>query len=155
MPNVLGVWSSPITRATTVRVQIRKVYRGHAKQVTHAIRGQGSRLMNYTGKLLIVVDEDIDVFDDEAVEWVLSCRVNAEAGDVQIAHGCIGSMLDPSIPIQSRDIMKYGQGKWSPVFIDATIDWELCLWLGRERMTLFDRLDSRDKRATPCCVSFV
>jgi UbiD family decarboxylase len=123
MPNVLGVWSSPITRATNIRVQIRKIYRGHAKRVTHAV--WGSHLMNYTGKMVVVVDEDIDVFDDEAVEWALAYRVNAEAGDVQIAHGCIGSMLDPSIPFESRDILKYGQGKWSPVFIDATIDWEL------------------------------
>ncbi len=123
LPNILGVWSSPITRATTVRVQIRKIYRGHAKQVAHAI--WGSHLMNYTGKLVLVVDEDIDVFNDESVEWALAYRVNAEAKDVQIAYGCIGSMLDPSIPFESRNIIKYGQGKWSPVFIDATIDWEL------------------------------
>ncbi len=123
MPNVLGVWSAPITRATNVRVQIRKIYRGHAKRVAHAI--WGSHLMNYTGKQVVVVDEDIDVFDDEAVEWALAYRVNAAANDVQIAHGCIGSMLDPSIPFDARDILKYGQGKWSPVFIDATIDWEL------------------------------
>lgn len=123
MPNVLGVWSSPITRATNIRVQIRKIYRGHAKRVAHAI--WGSHMMNYTGKLVIVVDEDIDVFDDSAVEWALAYRVNAEAGDVQIAHGCIGSNLDPSIPVESRNAKKYGQGKWSPVFIDATVDWEL------------------------------
>ena len=55
----------------------------------------------------------------------MAYRVNAEAGDVQISHGCIGSMLDPSIPFESRNIIKYGQGKWSPVLIDATIDWEL------------------------------
>lgn len=123
LPNILGVWSAPITRATTIRVQIRKTYRGQAKQVAHAV--WGSHLMNYTGKQVVVVDEDIDVFDDEAMEWALAYRVNAEAGDVQIAHGCIGSMLDPSVPLPSRNILKYGHGKWSPVFIDATIDWEL------------------------------
>ena len=123
LPNILGVWSSPITRATTVRVQIKKIYRGQGKQVAHAI--WGSHMMNYTGKIVIVVDDDIDVFSDEAVEWALAYRVNAEAGDVQIAHGTIGSMLDPSIPFESRNIIKYGQGRWSPMLIDATIDWEL------------------------------
>ena len=77
------------------------------------------------GKMVVVVDEDIDVFDDEAVEWALAYRVNAEAGDVQIAHGCIGSMLDPSSPLEERDTVKYGQGAWSPVLLDATIDWNL------------------------------
>lgn len=123
LPHILGVWSPPITRGTTIRVQIRKIYRGQAKQVAHAI--WGSHLMNYTGKLTIVVDEDIDVFNDEAIEWALAYRVNAEMGDLEIAHGCIGSNLDPSVPIASRDSVKYGVGKWSPVFIDATINWEL------------------------------
>jgi UbiD family decarboxylase len=120
---ILGVWASPITRATTLRIQIRKTYRGQAKQIAHAI--WGSHMMNYTGKIIIVVDEDIDVFDDEAVEWAIAYRVNAELGDIEVAHGCIGSMLDPSVPLLLRDIVKYGHGKWSPVLIDATINWEL------------------------------
>ncbi len=123
LPYILGVWASPITRGTTIRVQIHKIYRGQAKQIAHAI--WGSHMMNYTGKNVIVVDEDIDVFDDEAMEWAIAYRVNADMGDIEISHGCIGSMLDPSVPLSSRDIVKYGQGKWSPVLIDATINWEL------------------------------
>ncbi len=123
LPFVRGVWAAPITRGTTIRVQIEKLYRGQAKQIAHAI--WGSHMMNYTGKNVIVVDEDIDVFDDEAVEWAFAYRVNADMGDIEIAHGCIGSMLDPSVPLSSRDIVKYGQGRWSPVLIDATINWEL------------------------------
>jgi len=85
----------------------------------------GSHLANYTGKMVIVVDEDIDVYDENVVDWALAYRVNAETGDVQIGHGGIGSMLDPSIPLPLRDIWKYGQGTWSPVLIDATVDWNL------------------------------
>ena len=120
---ILGVWTSPITRATILRIQIRKTYRGQAKQIAHAI--WGSHMMNYTGKMIIVVDEDINVFNDEAIEWALAYRVNAELGDIEIVHGCIGSALDPSIPLSSRDTVKYGHGKWSPVLVDATINWEL------------------------------
>lgn len=123
LAKILGVWASPITRGTDIRVQIETTYRGQARQIAHAI--WGSHLMNYTGKLLIVVDEDIDVFSDEAVEWALAYRVNAARGDVEIAHGCIGTNLDPSIPLNERDSVKYGHGTWSPVFLDATIDWNL------------------------------
>jgi 3-polyprenyl-4-hydroxybenzoate decarboxylase len=59
------------------------------------------------------------------VEWALAYRVNAARGDVEIAHGCIGTNLDPSIPLNERDSVKYGHGTWSPVFLDATIDWNL------------------------------
>ncbi len=123
VPNVLGVWSKPLNRCTTIRVQIKKIYRGHAQQVAHCIWGSG--MMNYTGKLVIVVDQDIDVFDDDAVDWAMAYRINADLGDIMICHGSIGSMLDPSVPLHLRDSVKYGQGKWAPVLLDATINWEL------------------------------
>ena len=34
-------------------------------------------------------------------------------------------MLDPSVPLSQRNVVKYGQGKWARVFVDATINWEL------------------------------
>jgi 4-hydroxy-3-polyprenylbenzoate decarboxylase len=120
---ILGVWSGTLGRGTNLKIQIRKTHRGHAKQIARAV--WGSHLALHYGKLIIVVDEDIDVFDDNVVDWAVAYRVNAERGDVQIAHGGIGSMLDPSIPLQERDIVKYGVGKWSPLLIDATVDWNL------------------------------
>lgn len=123
VPNILGVWNVPVTECTNTRVQIRKIYRGHAKQVANAIWGSG--ISNYLGKLVIVVDEDIDIYDDEAMEWALAYRVNAAMGDISFFPGTIGSMLDPSIPLKERNIVKYGQGIWTRVLIDATINWEL------------------------------
>jgi UbiD family decarboxylase len=120
---ILGVWSGILARGTNIKIQIRKAYRGHAKQIAHAV--WGSHMALHSGKLIIVVDEDIDVFDHQAVDWALAYRMNAERGDVQIARGCIGSMLDPSSPLEERDTVKYGQGAWSPVLLDATIDWNL------------------------------
>ena len=120
---ILGVWSSPLARATILRVQIKKTYRGEAKQIAHAI--WGSNVALYSGKIVIVVDEDIDVFESDAVDWAIAYRVNADMGDIQFAPGCIGSALDPSIPLNKRDIEKYGQGTWSRILIDATIDWNL------------------------------
>ncbi len=123
MPNITVVWGSPITCLTNLRIQIDKIYRGHAKQVAAAFWGlSGSQ---YIGKNLIVVDKDIDIFDDEAVEWAMAHRTNAEMGDIQFFSGTIGSVLDPSVPLPQRNPMKYGQGKWTRVFIDATVNWDL------------------------------
>lgn len=121
VPNVLGVWRGKWPEI--IRVQIRKSYRGHAKQVAMAL--WGSSFANYAAKHVIVVDEDIDIFDWEAIEWALAYRVNAAMGDISFFSGTVGSMLDPSVPISERNSVKYGHGKWTRVLIDATINWEL------------------------------
>lgn len=121
VPNVTGVWRGKWPEL--LRVQIRKSHRGHAQQVAAAL--WGCHLGNYAGKHLIVVDDDIDIHDWEAIEWALCYRVNAALGDITIFPGTSGSMLDPSVPAEERDSVKYGHGKWSRVLIDATINWEL------------------------------
>ena len=55
----------------------------------------------------------------------MAYRVNAGMGDVILFPGTIGSMLDPSVPLEQRNIFKYGQGKWTRMLIDATKNWEL------------------------------
>ena len=123
VPNVTGVWGPLVTCNINLRVQIDKIYRGHAKQVAAAFWGLGGSAE--TGKNLIVVDKDIDIFDDDAVEWAQAYRTNADMGDIQFFKGTIGSSLDPSVPLAQRNPMKYGQGKWTRLFIDATVNWEL------------------------------
>jgi 4-hydroxy-3-polyprenylbenzoate decarboxylase len=122
VPNITGVWGSAITSLMNLRIQIDKLYRGHAKQVAAAVWGLGSQ---NKGKNLIVVDKDIDIFDDEAIEWAMAWRTNAEMGDIQFFRGTIGESLDPSTPFDQRDPMKYGAGKSTRVFIDATVNWDL------------------------------
>ncbi len=121
VPNVLGVWRGKWPE--TMRVQIRKSHRGHAQQVANTL--WGASISNYAAKNLIVVDEDIDIFDMEAIEWALAYRVNAAMDDISFFSGTSGSMLDPSVPLEQRDAVKYGHGKWTRVLIDATINWEL------------------------------
>ncbi len=122
VPNITGVWGSRINALANLRIQIDKIYRGHAKQVAAALWGLGAQ---NRGKNLIVVDKDIDIFDDEAVEWAMAWRTNAEMGDIQFFRGTVGAVLDPSIPLAQRDPMKYGTGKWTRVFIDATVNWDM------------------------------
>jgi len=77
------------------------------------------------GKNVVVVDKDIDIYSDEAMEWAMAYRTNAAMDDIQFFKGTIGSMLDPSVPLADRDNVKYGQGKWTRVLIDATVNWDL------------------------------
>ena len=123
VPNVTGVWGSPITTQANVRVSINKIYRGHAKQVAAVL--WGTIASQTAGKNLIVVDKDIDVFDIDAVEWAMAYRTNADMGAIQFFSGTPGGLLDPSTPLSEKDTMKYGQGKWTRMFIDATVNWDL------------------------------
>ena len=123
VPGIVDVWSPPVTCATHVRVRIRKIYRGQAQQVANAIWGMWSA--GWFFKHVVVVDEDIDIRDDEAVEWAIAYRVNAGMDDVLFFKRTFGSLLDPSVPLGERDVMKYGQGKWTRVLVDATKNWEL------------------------------
>lgn len=123
VPNILGVWGSPAANLTNLRVQIDKAFRGHAKQVAAAI--WGSRINTSFGKNIVVVDKDIDIFDDEAVEWALAYRTNAAMEAFQFFSGTAGGVLDPSVPLPQRNIAKYGAGKWTRVLIDGTVNWDL------------------------------
>jgi 2,5-furandicarboxylate decarboxylase 1 len=46
-------------------------------------------------KLILVVDEDVDIFDEDEVWMAVSCRIQADQ-DVQIIRNLKGSPLDPS-----------------------------------------------------------
>ena len=63
-------------------------------------------------KRVVVVNEDIDVHDAEAVEWAIATRVQPDR-DVIVIPGCRGSSLDPS-----RSERDDTTAKW---IIDATI----------------------------------
>jgi 2,5-furandicarboxylate decarboxylase 1 len=47
-------------------------------------------------KLVIVTDDDIDIFDPDELDWALTFRVQADQ-DVIIVSGARGKHIDPSI----------------------------------------------------------
>lgn len=68
-------------------------------------------------KHVVVVDEDIDIYDPHDVEWAIATRFQADK-DLVILEGQPGSSLDPSaahVPGQKMRTTKVG--------IDATIPW--------------------------------
>ena len=55
----------------------------------------GAFTANPVLKQVVVVDDDVDPFDDEQVEWAIATRVQADR-DVLVIPGASGSTLDPS-----------------------------------------------------------
>jgi len=88
-------------------VSIRKQHPGDGKNAIMAAFGAHTSM-----KQVIIVDEDIDVFDDRDVEWAVATRFQADRGLV-VLDGVRGSSIDPS----SQD------GITSKVGIDATRPW--------------------------------
>lgn len=78
-------------------VKIDKLFKGHPQQVMDAL--WGSTYARY--KHVIVVDEDIDIWDYNSVHWALSTRVLADR-DVNILPRRAGQWLDPAIPLREK-----------------------------------------------------
>src|SRR5215813_3206259 len=91
VPNVTAV-HVPLsgTSSFTAYVAIRQSRPGEAKHVIPIALGVDHYL-----KLVIVVDDDIDVFDESDVLWAIATRMQADRDLVTIA-GSLGAMLDPS-----------------------------------------------------------
>ena len=91
IPNVRGV-HVPLsgTSSFTAYVAIKQSRPGEAKHVIPIVLGVDHYL-----KLVIVVADDIDVFDESDVLWAVATRMQADRDLVTIA-GSLGAMLDPS-----------------------------------------------------------
>lgn len=90
-----------------VIVSIRKRYPGQAKKVMFAIWGMGQLMFS---KIVVVVDDDINIHDRKAVIWALSTRIDPDR-DVIIIPGTVTDSLDHPSPL-----FNYG----SKMGIDAT-----------------------------------
>jgi 2,5-furandicarboxylate decarboxylase 1 len=64
----------------------------------------------------VVVDDDIDVFNGEQVEWAIATRVQGDR-DVMVIPGARAKPLDPSLPVMPPGVVPTG----AKVGIDATI----------------------------------
>ena len=87
-------------------------YFGNVRQVIDTIFGS-----MHTVKWIIVVDDDIDIYDRGQVEWALATRVQPHRDIIVSDDRCAGMMLDPSIPLEMR---KYPLVQGSRIGIDAT-----------------------------------
>jgi UbiD family decarboxylase len=107
LPNVRAVHVPHTTcGAFMAIISMKKTAEGEPQMAMMAT--MGTEL--YT-KYVIVVDEDIDIFDMNDVMWAIATRVRAEK-DITLVHGAKSAILDPTSDPQTFTLTKMG--------IDAT-----------------------------------
>jgi len=111
-------------------VKIKQTYQAQARQIAAALwSGPASEELF---KLVMVVNDDIDIYNQSMVNWAFNYRVNPKE-DLVIFPGSRGGHLDPSSPIADRDELGLGTGRWNRLLIDAT--WDLSQrgsWFGKK-----------------------
>jgi len=86
-------------------ISIRKQREGDGKTAILAALG-----LNKDLKHVVIVDEDVDIFDPQEIEWAVTTRAQASM-DFTIVEGALGSSLEPSHDLR---------GVTDKVGIDAT-----------------------------------
>ena len=127
LPNVIAVHVPHRTcGAFLAIIKMKKSSQGEPQQAIMAALGT-----EFYTKYIIVVDEDVDIFDMSDVMWAVATRVKAEK-DIVFIPGAKGAILDPTSDPETFTVTKMG--------IDATKP------LGRdfaERLTISDEQRER------------
>ena len=107
LPNVTGV-HVPLSTvgALMAVVQMKKTAEGQPKQAIMAALGT-----EFYVKIVVVVDEDVDIFNLSDVMWAVATRTRANQ-DMTLIHGAMGAILDPTSDPENHTLTKVG--------IDAT-----------------------------------
>jgi 2,5-furandicarboxylate decarboxylase 1 len=115
----------------TVYVSIEKKNEGQGKNAILAVLGAALYM-----KHVIVVDHDIDIFNDQRVQWAVGTRCQADR-DVMIISNVGGSDLDPS---DAND------GVTAKMGIDATAKPRSDSFTPKHQIPkdVFDQLDLKD-----------
>lgn len=124
VPEVKGVWGfvyggqpGPFTV-----ISIKQRYTGHAKQAL--LVAAGSRAGAYGGKMVVVVDDDVDISNPGEVIWAMSTRCDPREG-IDIVKNVWASVCEPVISPMDRDTKGYVTDR---VLIDACRPYQ---WLDR------------------------
>ncbi|MDY6864196.1 MAG: UbiD family decarboxylase [Thermodesulfobacteriota bacterium] len=116
VPGITGLWMDPEGVISNVFISIDNQFYGHAKWVASALWA----VAPFYGKMVVVVDSDVDVYNPKKVNSAIAFRFQAERGLV-INKGNIGG-LDPSVDpdVLEKTILT----KWDKVLLDATWPFE-------------------------------
>jgi UbiD family decarboxylase len=130
LPNVIAVHVPHRTcGAFLAIVKMKKTAQGEPQQAILAALGT-----EFYTKYVIVVDEDVDIFDMNDVMWAVATRVRAEQ-DIAFIPGCKGAILDPTSDPQTFTLTKMGIDATRPVGKDFA-----------ERLVISDEQRSRVRR---------
>ena len=124
-------------------VKIKQTYQAEARQVALALwAGPASEELF---KNVMVVNDDIDIYDNGMLNWAWNYRVNPKE-DLVIFPGGRGGHLDPSSYPEDRDELKLGTGRWNRLLIDATFDLrQKGFWLGKPTPPLSIDIEPEDR----------
>lgn len=92
--DVVGVWQH-VAQLMTV-VAIRQRYAGHAKRAALIAAAN-----SYMGRLVVVVDDDVDCSDLADVMWAVTTRCEPSE-QIDIVRNAWSSALDPRIPAEAK-----------------------------------------------------
>lgn len=121
VPGLLDVRFMPPSCETTVVLKIHKTYNGQGRHIAMAL--VGSSLPLQSCKNIIVVDDDIDIFDYESISWAIDYRVNPAEDDVIMLPDMPTVPTDPSVRAEKRDPALTGGVCFTRTIIDATKNW--------------------------------
>jgi UbiD family decarboxylase len=93
MPGIRGVWVPWSTRMICF-VSIKQMYAGHAKQA--AMLAASVQAGGFCGRYTVVVDDDIDITDTDAVLWAMATRSDP-AIDIDVVRQTWSTALDPML----------------------------------------------------------
>ncbi len=77
-------------------ISMKKTAEGQAKSAIFSALGEDLSL-----KLVVVVDEDVDVYNEEEVWWAVATRMQADRGVFVVPHS-MGAIFDPQAMRGSR-----------------------------------------------------
>lgn len=111
--DVVGAWQH-VSQLMTV-ISLKQRYAGHAKRAALVAAAN-----TYMGRMVVVVDEDVDPTNLADVMWAIMTRAEPSE-DVDIIRNAWSSSLDPRIPAAHRDL---GLTSNSKMIIDACIPFQ-------------------------------
>jgi 4-hydroxy-3-polyprenylbenzoate decarboxylase len=88
-----------------VALSIKQRYPGHARQA--ALVASQCRAAALLTRYVMVVDDDIDIWDSNDLLWALCTRTDP-AKDIEILHRCWSNPIDPIIPPSERGFQSRG-----------------------------------------------
>jgi 4-hydroxy-3-polyprenylbenzoate decarboxylase len=93
LPGIRGVWVPWATRMLCF-VSIKQMYAGHAKQA--GMLAASVQAGGFCGRYTVVVDDDVDPTDNEAVLWAMATRSDPSI-DIDIMRQTWSTALDPML----------------------------------------------------------
>jgi UbiD family decarboxylase len=100
VPGITGVWK-PLGGGVSFMnvISLKQLHPGHAKMAGLVAAGCGPG--SYMNRIVIVVDDDIDVTDTAEVLWALATRWDPKT-QTDIIDGCYTGYIDPLITPEKR-----------------------------------------------------